>query len=419
MATSQSPTEPTPIDHLSSLPDALLVTILSFLPTEIAARTSVLSRRFQHLWKASPAVDLAFHKFKFQSFEAVANGALLSRQPSNPLLRLHLNVTSLIYSTFISSLLTHAHSLGLRHLTLNGDILQADDEDIQSIVRTVFFISSLESLSISLDAFSIVLPSATSLTHLKSLFITPPVISAQVERLLLELCCLDHLRLSELIQSSAAMVNLSSSTVKRLELFAICPFGQETCSVGLLMPSLEFLFLSQRSSWPLPCIRADIPLLRKSVIKLPLLRHRHVTAVAQLLNSITHVEELSLDLNESEGYPFCNLLEPGKEAPVFPNLKHLDAHMCFHELNFEAAVSLLCRSPALQSLKLVHKDADEFTLWTSEKRKMYDWRSKLPRNVNGNRQHAYFSNLHLKENNKGFMKLLNKSSTGKKMKAHN
>ncbi|KAJ3688825.1 hypothetical protein LUZ61_017989 [Rhynchospora tenuis] len=416
-------TEPT----LSSLPDDLLVTILSLLPTEIAARTSVLSRRFQHLWKASPAVYLAFPKFtfpnfRFQRFEAMANAALLSRQPSTPLLRLHLiNIGPLLYrkrlsNSFISSLLTHAHSLGLRHLTLTGGMWQQDDEDIQSIVRTVFSISSLESLSISLNTLlEIVLPSATSLTHLKTLSITPRVNSAQVERLLLELCCLNHLQLSHFVMSSSAMVSLSSLTLQKLELFVITP-REGTCSVGLFMPSLEFLYLENKTR--LPHIHGVIPLLRKSVITLCYLLPVHVTAVTQLLNLISHVEELSLDFRETMEYPFCNLLEPVKEVSSFPNLKHLDACMCFHEYNFEAVVSLLHRSPALQSLKLLHKAKDKFAQWTEVKKKMNDWRSKLPRNVEGNYQYAYFSNLHLKENNEGFMELLNRSSISKKLKVH-
>ncbi|KAJ3688826.1 hypothetical protein LUZ61_017990 [Rhynchospora tenuis] len=415
-AMETSPTEPTQIDRLSGLPDALLLTIFSLLPTCVAARTSVLSRRFKHLWKACPTVNLSFYKPN-TSFEAMANGALLSRLPSNPLLRLHLFIGpafSGVPDSFVSSLLTHAHSLGLHHLTF------INYEDIQSIVRTIFSISSLESLSIfSLDTFSeITLPSATPLAHLRSLFIKNRVSSVQVEQLLLELCCLDHLQLTHLVQSTAATVKLSSLTVKKLEVFAFSRFERGTCFVGLFMPSLEFLYLSKRYNGPVPYIDADIPLLRKSIISLDCLYPEHVAAVAQLLNCISHVEELRLDLKERSEYPFCNLLEPCKEAPAFPNLKHLDARMCFHDHNFEAVVSLLHRSPALQSLKLVHKVADEFDSMTGEKRKMYDWRSTLPRNVNGNYQHAYFNNLHLKKNNDEFMMLLNKSSTPKKLKAH-
>ncbi|KAJ1694897.1 hypothetical protein LUZ63_011595 [Rhynchospora breviuscula] len=295
MATSQSQTKPTQIDHLSSLPDAVLLSILSLLPTHVAARTSVLSRRFQHLWKASPVVDLFFYLPSFKSeaeaLALVAYGALLNRKPCNPLLRLDIHVGHSISRdlprSFIPSLLSHAHSLRLRHLTLEG---KGHGLYLQLIVCSVFSISSLQSLSFSLNTFSgILLPSATSLTHLKSLSIRPRVHSAQVERLLLELCCLDHLQLSHVSLTPAAMVNLSSLTVKKLELLALSCFEGRTCSLGLFMPSLEFLYLSKGYNRHLPHIYGDIPLLRKSVITLDYLIPVHVTAVAQLLNCISHM----------------------------------------------------------------------------------------------------------------------------------
>ncbi|KAJ1688796.1 hypothetical protein LUZ63_012951 [Rhynchospora breviuscula] len=408
-------------DRLSSLHESLLIVILSFLPTRHAVRTSVLSRRFQHLWKASPSVNLSFEKGTFKestSYVAMANSVLLSRQPSDPpLLRLNLYVPSRlpddIPPEFISSLLAHAHSLGLRHLSLDGF------GDHELILHSVFSITSLQSLSLPITSRELIFPSeatATTLTRLKSLSVDlNPVKSAQVERLLSELCCLEHLRLGIV----AGVLTVSSSTVKKLELLIIITMDIPGSVVRLCMPSLEFLYLESRgTSEHLPHIHGDVPLLRKSVITLRNLRSNNVNAaIAQFLKFISHVEELSLDLKEHwyEDYPFDILLEPGKEAPVFPNLKHLNARMCFHEHNFKAVISLLCQSPFLQSVKLVHKAAGYFNRWP-KKRRRKDWRSKLLRNADGNYQYAYFTNLHLMENNR-FMKLLSKNSTPLELKA--
>ncbi|KAJ1699366.1 hypothetical protein LUZ63_007878 [Rhynchospora breviuscula] len=434
MATSQTDSTQHEIDCLLILPDALLITILSLLPTGIAARTSVLCRRFRDLWKACPSVDLSFMydqlcrppRTRALSNVAMANSALFSRQPSDQsLLSLHISLflnfgsegqfllPSDLTPSFISSLFAHAHSLGLRHLTLDGNW---DFELFEICLRSVFSISSLESLSICIRS-QIPFPSATTLTRLKSLTINlDQDTSAQVRRLLLELCCLEHLELS-IKGSLGGVSNLSSLTIKTLKLM-IQPL-ERTYSVGLSMPKLEFLYFTSVGSFGnLPHFHGDFPVLRESVITLCYLYPNDVAAVAQLLNCISHVEELSLKLEEAMDFdcPSGILLELGKRAPKFPNLKHLDARMCFHEHNFQAMVGILRQSPSLQSLKLIHVQVHHFG---QKRRKRNAWRSKLPRNTDGNHQHAYFSNLHLGENYKGFMKLLNKKFTLKKVQAHN
>ncbi|KAJ4884451.1 F-box/LRR-repeat protein [Raphanus sativus] len=46
-------------DFISLLPDAILHHILSYIPTEYAIRTSVLSKRWKHVWRETPS--LSFH----------------------------------------------------------------------------------------------------------------------------------------------------------------------------------------------------------------------------------------------------------------------------------------------------------------------------------------------------------------------
>ncbi|WVZ85754.1 hypothetical protein U9M48_032641 [Paspalum notatum var. saurae] len=50
-------------DLLSALPDCLLHAILSFLPAQQAVRTSVLSRRWRHLWRTTPCVNIDAAEF--------------------------------------------------------------------------------------------------------------------------------------------------------------------------------------------------------------------------------------------------------------------------------------------------------------------------------------------------------------------
>ncbi|CAN6995236.1 unnamed protein product [Brassica rapa subsp. trilocularis] len=50
------------VDSISFLPDVILQSILSSLPTEIAIKTSILSKRWRHVWSdihlASPSTGL-------------------------------------------------------------------------------------------------------------------------------------------------------------------------------------------------------------------------------------------------------------------------------------------------------------------------------------------------------------------------
>ena len=51
-------------DRLSSLPDCLLHTIMSFLKARQAVQTCVLSTRWRHLWRSVPCLDIDFDEFK-------------------------------------------------------------------------------------------------------------------------------------------------------------------------------------------------------------------------------------------------------------------------------------------------------------------------------------------------------------------
>ncbi|KAJ3684183.1 hypothetical protein LUZ61_013347 [Rhynchospora tenuis] len=400
---------------LSDLPDELIITILSLLPTRIAARTSVLCRRFHHLWEASLSLQLISQDFplsKIDHFVDMVDQALIRRSPSQPVQSLRLELSRYHdfhqCDPFVCSLLVQARSLDLRHLTI---------ENLWNVVRvlpTIFSIDSLESLSLPIiipyqfDGF----PSGFGLTCLRSLSLRLyQVESAKLHQLLSELSSLEDLYLHIHSMDRVILSSLSSQTIRKLHLI-IGTRNPECNTLRLFLPSLELLHLEILGFLH---IHGEVPLLKRALISLYEVHAEDVISVTKMLNCISHVEELSLHVkehwDEKNPIPSFILLKPGNDMPIFSNLKHLDLGLCFHEHNIEAVVLMLHKCPLLESVKLVHEIPKFHHTEVGIKAK--DWESKLPLNADGNYNYAYCTNLHLGENRKELIELLRNRSTSK------
>ncbi|MED6144437.1 hypothetical protein PIB30_015650 [Stylosanthes scabra] len=89
----------TTMDMISNLPDDIILHILSFLPTRTSIATSLLSRRWRHLWKGVEVLDIEDLSFCFPSvsdqdarkrFFAFAKG-VLSRHKAHRVLKFRLS----------------------------------------------------------------------------------------------------------------------------------------------------------------------------------------------------------------------------------------------------------------------------------------------------------------------------------------
>ncbi|KAJ4779987.1 F-box/RNI-like/FBD-like domains-containing protein [Rhynchospora pubera] len=418
MAMACSQTDANQIDLFSILSDDLLITILSFLPTRMAARATVLCcrfhrlyRRFRFIWEASHFLQLINRNpSHLDKFIAVADHDLLHRNSLHSLHSLYLELYDINRSlpdSYVPSLLEKARSLGLCHLTIVGSFHFAP------VLPIIFTIETLKSLSLPNIGRLHMFPSGVTLTCLRSLSIGLASIDpTKLNQLLSELCSLEDLHLD--IHSTRSL-SLSSQTIRKLEL--IIGAAPRLYTLGLFLPSLGSLHLENRGFLDsLFCIHGEVPLLRKALISLHGVHAGHAGAVRMLLSCISHVEELSLHVKEDQHmqYPVPILLEPGETMPKFPNLKHLDVGLCFHLHNFDAIVMMLHNCPSLELLNLVHEiPLPQFTRM-KRGRKRKDWGSKLPLNADGNHRYAYLKNLHLGENRKEFIKLLSKKCSSKR-----
>jgi len=94
-------------DIISTLPDAILCHILSFLETKHAVATSILSKRWKHLWHFVPTLcfntQVTDQKSNYD-FNDFVYSVLVSRDATLPIKSSHLDVT---YDKFLDEYFHH------------------------------------------------------------------------------------------------------------------------------------------------------------------------------------------------------------------------------------------------------------------------------------------------------------------------
>ncbi|XP_078152969.1 F-box/LRR-repeat protein At4g14103-like [Carex rostrata] len=414
------------VDRLSQLPEALLLQILSFLPTKFSARTSLLARRFRHLWTASPSFELDRSDFsRGRLFNNVTSRCLHLRDPSAPLLSFCLKANWRPFSIkFISNWLNRAHSLGLRDLSLH-----IHAETIKSLFPLILSFGSLHSLFIDIVdsdrnyGNQPVVPPSFPLTQLKYLYIKARMFESGLKTLIMEQRNLEYLCIEP---PPGDAVDISSRSVKTLKLSTTWA-GRK---IYLSFSKLEFLDLSfsLSSELTLKQFHGDMPVLRKALVDTFALSEKNVPMLRDILKSITNVSELTLHIGKSypkfipsathlpklTSFDLCHpLVEPGRDVPVFPNLKSLKLSMCCYENALQDLICVLQHSPYIDSLHLIHVEGPDYQKygWAPEV-----WDSKLPLNSEGNRKYAHFSNLQTGDKKNEVIKLLSVEKSSKRQK---
>ncbi|TKY66071.1 F-box/LRR-repeat protein [Spatholobus suberectus] len=108
-------------DRISSLPDAVPYHVLSFLPTKVAIATSLLCKRWNHLWRSVPVVDFDddnYHTNTETYFRFVRSvyAFILSRDMDQPLQRFCLSSSYLCDPVNVKTWLVAATQCRVEHL---------------------------------------------------------------------------------------------------------------------------------------------------------------------------------------------------------------------------------------------------------------------------------------------------------------
>ncbi|KAG7558881.1 FBD domain [Arabidopsis thaliana x Arabidopsis arenosa] len=323
-------------DRISELPEALLLEILSLLPTKDVRAASVLSKRWRSLWKMVPRLE-----FDERMFSDNISRCLLSHQA--PVLQsLHLEMNSDVFSNMVIGILVGiAFGLHVRELVLYV-------YGSQELFRFPFSLCNCESLETLILGQNIIIdvPSPVCLNSLRTLDLDGVGYKddESVFNLLSGCISLENLVVHRLEQADVKTFTIAVPSLQRLTLTA--ENDDEDSVYVINAPSLKYLKFD--GVLDDTCLIENTPELVEAS-----LRDRGVDddddvsdiVFGNILGSLTSVKRLSLEISASLEIKFPT-------GSIFSQLVSLELHTYEPEV-WNLLSLMLDSSPILQVLKLI------------------------------------------------------------------
>ncbi|XP_010513369.1 PREDICTED: putative F-box/LRR-repeat protein At3g18150 [Camelina sativa] len=283
------------MDLISSLPDAILQHILFFVPTQLAITTSILSRRWRHVWSDTPS--LSFDDSYGPPVHAAWINETLTRYTAPKMIKFHLNTRMNPTVSSMNRWIQFAMSRNVENLSLCVGIVGDYKYSIPDFFWTS---SSIKQLNFELP-YSYIIPSCSvSWTSLKKLSLSNCYLSDEsLAKILCGCPILESLKLNHCLHLS--VLDLSKSLgVRTIE---IACTGFVSGPMQIVAPHVHSLRLH---NFKPPCALVDVSSLTEARVDVSCHSVRE-TLIAYLFQFLREMLE---KLQNAEKLTFgCNILQ--------------------------------------------------------------------------------------------------------------
>ncbi|ONI12360.1 hypothetical protein PRUPE_4G158900 [Prunus persica] len=348
-------------DKISELPDSILCHMLSFIPTEYAVRTSILSTRWKRIWASVPNLDFEYRddsvlladeydSESYAGFFTFVDRVLSCRDPLDiKKCRLHCDCRKEDFSRidgWIRTVIRH----NVVELDLNVKIgLDEDIDQPLELPQCVFMCKTLVVLKVNSNCITYTPPTSGCFPSLKFLHVSVEYPDNDSMEKIFSCCpVLECLTINGMLGLDDVLnFNISVPELRRLrlELKLDCVYNVDIKHTFFVnCPKLESLDIKQDilSNYLFENVKS---LVKANVDIWYHFEHDQHACATALLAGFSNVKYLSLSARFLEGG--C--------LPAFDNLSELKL-VLYDCYNWDLLTELLKRSPNLEYLVVEHKE---------------------------------------------------------------
>lgn len=286
------------MDKISRFPDELLVKVLTFLPTKEAVSTSILSKRWEHLWKWLPKLE--YDDQHYSESERKRLRCFIVR--SLPLHKAHvieslrLKLSNYFKPQVIKWIVATAVSRNVRELDIS---YSSYPEKLNTLPSNLYTSKSLVVLKLS-DWILLAVPPMVCLPSLKTLQLQQVAYfnEESLQRLLSNCPALEELKVDIWKDDNTRKFTIVVPSLQRLSLFI--PFDYGIDGLVIKTPSLKYFKLRIHSSISHYCLVEHMPNLIEAYIDV------EFPDIKSLIESITSVKRLEICLEVTIKFSFIN-----------------------------------------------------------------------------------------------------------------